>query len=63
MLATQANPVDPERDITSTPGDIALIVGVNATKRVTSFAAIATLLKDKAGWLLPNELMMAGKMP
>ena len=47
----------------STPGDGALIVGVNATEGVTWVDAIALLLRDISGWLLPNELLMAGNTP
>ena len=62
-LATQEKPADPEREITSMPGEGALIVGVNVTERVTWVAAIALLLKDTEGWLVPNESFMAGKRP
>lgn len=44
-----ANPVDPERDITSLPVAKMLIVGVNTTVRLTCDAATATLLNDMAG--------------
>lgn len=44
----------------STPGDGALIVGVNATEGVTWVDAIALLLRDISGWFAAEGVVDGG---